>query len=117
MSAETGNGAAAPSAALQRPQFLPIPIDPSKFPAAPVEPRVAKRQVEVCMTHRPSAGHCRPLPLPVTRPTLVRCTDEPTCRTRNRARLTAVLHQLTQGLRNLDATPRLNLASFVTTYM
>lgn len=49
------------------PQFLANPIDASKFPSAPTEPRVAKRMVE--------------------------------------------------GLRNLDATPRLNLASFVTTYM
>ncbi|KAI8465488.1 MAG: glutamate decarboxylase [Monoraphidium minutum] len=59
------NGAPAPHVAL--PHFLPNAIDASTFPATPVEPRVAKRQVE--------------------------------------------------GLRNLDATPRLNLASFVTTYM
>lgn len=64
MATAGGSGAGRPTAL---PTFLPDPIDYSKFPQSPVDPRAAKRTIE--------------------------------------------------GLRSLDATPRLNLASFVTTYM
>ena len=65
--ASSGDGAATSSPVLFAPHYLTKPIDPTKFPTTPVEPRAAQMSIK--------------------------------------------------GLRNLDATPRLNLASFVTTQM
>lgn len=85
------------------PEFLAHAIDASTFPAGPVEARAAKRMVQVRAGR--AAGR------------VSRAAGSPRRLGRLRSFHPRAPRAARQGMRNLDATPRLNLASFVTTYM
>lgn len=92
---------------LYMPHFLTAPIDSAKFPETCVAPRAAQRGIEVS-TALDALAH----PKVCTARQLQQACPQHSMRT---TRAAACVHVSLQGLRNLDATPRLNLASFVTT--